>query len=465
MKQLDLLRRFVSGQKNLEKEFVEALLRNDVARSIELGKMLFSRSPMFLVTSLLVSFLDSPTDESKKNLFLKSLENATIKSNLIWMLYKRGLLVEDLHHYVQRIAFKDHMYYLVLKEACIHGHHGLLERGAIPECVEFLLDNLDDWDLYRYALDNGIDLRRRESLNHEYYLLHKLKERGRAIELLKSRLCFKEIEYIAEMVGLESHPQEATDCVVQLMRNGFGEDLLRRAYGVYAKDPSVFNIKMLIAVLVSARRAPLLGVALYLAFKHRRDHQGNYEVLLIFAFLCRYFCFYPHVLECLDSMGVKNAQVPNLSFIWSDILITKGIKDDTRRKGAINNIRGCMDDLDNSIRHFISGGNFAHVVDALELRRSLKESVILMELEKSRIIGSNPNNSFRYLLGTWGSYLFEKMTVEKVPKGKGMFLTDFYVSGSCSLDEVLENGLCTIESEGFKAFFEEMVRYQESINK
>lgn len=464
MKQLDFLRRIVSGQRDLEKEFVQTLLRGDVQKSIELGKMLFSRNPMFLVTSFLIDFLGNPGDETKKNLFLESLKNATIKSNLIWVLYKRGLLIEEMYHYARGISFKDHWYYLVLKEACIHGHHKLLGKKDSLECVEFLLDSLDDWDLYKYALDNKIEVRKRESLNYEYYLLHKLKEKDRAVELLKSRTCFREIEFIAEMIGLESHPHEAIDCVIQLMRRGFDEDLLRKAYEVYRKDTSVFNTKVVIAILISSRKASFLALALYLSFRHRNTYQGNYEMFLIFTFLCRYFWFYPYVLKCLESMGVKNAQMPNLSFIWSDILITKGIKDEKRMRGAISNFQESIDDLDNSIKYFIIVGNLAHAVDALELRKSVEESVILSELKESRIIGTNCNNSFHHLLGARCSYLFEKMTVGKMPRGRGMFLTDFYVSDSCTLDEVLNNGLWKIE-EDFVAFFNEMVKYQEDINK
>ncbi|WEL38246.1 hypothetical protein PFJ87_03g01040 [Encephalitozoon hellem] len=464
MKQLDFLKRLVSGQRDLEKEFIQALLGNDVQRSIELGKMLFSRNPMFLVASLLIDFLGSPEDEAKKSLFLESLKSATIKSNLIWMLYKRGLLIEEMHHYVQGISFRDHLYYLILKEACIHGHYRLVGKQGASECIEFLLESLDDWDLYRHALDNGVEVCKKESLNYEYYLLHKLKEKDRAVELLKSRVCFKEIEFIAEMVGLEGHPHEAIDCVIQLMKKGFDEDLLRKAYGIYRKDMSVFNTKMVIAVLVSSRKAPFLVLALYLSFKHRRDFRENYEVFLIFTFLCRYFWFYPYVLKCLESMNVRNAQVPNLSFIWSDILATKGISDDKKRMEAIDNFQGSIDDLDNSIKYFIIVGNLAHAVDALELRKSIKESVILAELREGRIIGTNSNNSFCHLLGARCSYLFEKMTVGRMPKGKGMFLTDFYVTDSCTLNDVLNNGLFEIE-EDFVAFFREVIEYQEGINK
>lgn len=464
MRQLGFLQRFMSGQKSLERDFVEALLGGNSCRAIEAGKALSSRNPMFLVTSLLVDLLASPEDDAKKSLFLRSLERGTVKSNLIWMLYKRGLLIREMHVYVERITFKDHVYYLILKEACIHGHHELLGLGGLRECIEFLLDNLDDWDLYRYALDEGLELRRRETLNYEYYLIHKLREQERAIELLRSRVCFKEIELIAGAVGLRSHPDGAIDCVIQLERSGFSHDLLRRAYEIYRKDMSVFNTKVVIAALVSSRNAVFLGMALCLSFKHRKDHQGNYEIFLVFVFLCRYFCFYPYVVKCLEAMNVKNAQVPNLSFIWSDILIAKGKRDEKRMEEVVDNIKKSVEELENSIKYFVSVGNLAHAVDAVELGRSLLESPILAEMEKGEVCRKSPNNSFLHLLGARGAYLFEKMTVEKIPKGRTMFLTDFYVSGSCTLEEMMSSGLCNIDDE-FKTFFEELVQYQEIINK
>ncbi|ADM11229.1 uncharacterized protein Eint_030850 [Encephalitozoon intestinalis ATCC 50506] len=464
MKQLGFLKRLVSGQRDLEKTFVEKLLAGDIQDSIELGRMLFPRNPMFLMTSLLLDFLGSPEDEAKKNLLLQSLKNSTIKSNLIWMLYKRGLLIKEMDHYVQRIVFKDFLYYLTLKEAYIHGHPKLLGKETDLECMAFLLDHLDDWDLYQHALNNNIELPRRESLNYEYYLLHRFKEKDKAIELLRSRICFKEIEFISGMVGLENHPDGTIDCLIQLARKGFDEEVLRRAYEIYTKNKSVLNTKMIIAVLISSRKASYLGLALYLSFKHRKDFPENYEIFLIFVFLCRYFCFYPHVLKCLDLMNVRNAQVPNLSFIWSDILFAKGIEDNWKRKEAIDNIQECVNDLNKSIKYFISVGNLAHVVDAIDLARSLKESVILLELKERKIIGTNASNSFHSLLGTRCSYLFEKMTVEKIPKGKCMFLTDFYVSEGCSLEDVKNNGLWNVE-EDFIIFFREMEEYWKTINK
>lgn len=461
MNQLGFLRGLMSDRRNVEKEFISMILEDRIPEAVELARMFVSKDPTPLVVSCLVSLLRNQRNSDKEE-FLESLKAIKVKSSLVWMLCKRGLLIEELHGYVEKTGVKDYLYYLTLKEIYIHNHHRVLKNGDVLEHAEFLLDNLDDWDIYQYALDNNLRLKDRGTLNYRYYLLHRYKDKGAAIELLRSRLCFKEIKYIVDLVGLQGHPDEAIDCVVQLTCHGFSEGLLERSYRVYKREASLLSTKTLIATLVSSKKIEHLVLALYLSFKHRDIDPSNYEIALVFMFLCRYFCFYPYVLKLFGEMSIKNAQIPNLSFIWSDVMIVRSIGDEDRRRGFLEDMRRLVQDLENGVRYLIAVGNIPHVVDILELRRSIVNSVIAREVSERRIIGTNPMNSFSLLLGNHCSYLFEKMTVDKIPKDRAELLTDHYVQARLH-DGVLENGLCDVKDENFLCFFRDLVEYQSVI--
>lgn len=453
--------RFLSGlipeRKSLERQFVDMLLEDRITEAVELGKKLASTEPVFLVVSCLISFLDCPEDNDRKTSFLMSLTNTKVRSDLLWMLFRKGLLIEELQTYVREVSVKDHLYYIILKETYINGYHKLLNKGDIRSCAEFLLDNIDDWDIYKYALDNNLDLRNRSSLNYEYYLLHKFKEKDRAARLLESRSCFKEIQYITDLAGLEDHPNGTMDCIVKLNRNGFDDVLLENAYNIYKNETTVLSVKMVIAVLVSSKRSELLTLALYLSFLHKDMDPSNYEISLIFTFLCRYFCFYPCVLRMLKEMDVKNIQLSTLSFIWSDVLIVKNIQDENTKNEFLDDFNSSITDIENSIKHFVSAGTVSHVIDVLELRKQFLESVVFREVRENRIIGTNPSNSFLHLLGNRCSYMFEKMTVGRVSRDKTPFLTDHC---AFSKEDLLDNRICDIKDEGFRSFFKELVQYQ-----
>lgn len=464
MGQLGFLNGLVPEKRSLEKRFIEMVLQDNTLGAMEIAERLIPAEPMFLVVSCLLNFLGDPEDGNRRNRFLASLEKIKVKNDLLWMLCKKGLLIEQLQVHIGQIMVKDQLYYLILKETYIKGHHSFLRKGGLLGCAEFLLENLDDWDIYQYALDNNLALRDRKSLNYEYYLLHRSREQDRAIKLLESRTCFKEIKLIADLVELKDHPNETVDCIIQLTRNGFDDGLLERAYDIYRREANLLSVKMVLAVLVSSKRPELLTLALYLSSIHRDVDTRSYEVSLIFMFLCRYFCYYPCVLKLLSELNVKNAQIPNLSFIWSDILLTKNIQDADRRNKFLESMKGSIRDLENGVRHLINAGNISHVIDILALRKSYIGSVVVQEVSEGKITGTNPSNTFLLLLGERCSYVFEKMTVGKLPKGKTVFLTDYYIPSSPQDERLLENDLHNISDESFRSFFRDLLEYCNAIS-
>lgn len=453
MQQLRFLKNLFPQKQSLDRQLVDLLLEDRIDDAVELGRGAVAANPLLLAMSSLVNLLADPESAAKRILFLASLRRIDVKPTVIWMLCRRGLLVRELQGLVADIRLRDHTYYLILKEILIKGHPELLNMGSRLECAESLLDSIDDWDLYQYALDNSLDLKPRVSLNHEFYLLHRHREQDRAARLLESRLCFREIKEIVGLVDLHRHPAENIDCVVQLVRSGFSEGLLTRAHEVYGRDTNVFNVKTLLAVLISSRKTNLLVLALYLSFLHKDMDPSNYEIQLVFAFLCRYFCFYPQVLQMFQEMKVKNAHVANMAFMWTDILIVRGIR---KRNEFVETMKTFVADVDNGLRHLMLVGNLAHAVDALELRKRIVASVVVQEVEEDRIIGNNPSSCFSELLGEHCAYLFEKMTVDRMPRGRSILLTDHYVSAPEYCSDMLENRLCVIDSEAFLTLFREM---------
>ncbi|KAH9411764.1 hypothetical protein HK407_03g05140 [Ordospora pajunii] len=462
--QLSFLKKLVTFRQDPYEEFVDAFKNSTVSNAIEIAKKMEHTEPLLLVACRLLDMLSNPEDLLKRNLFMISIKRTGIKTCTIWMLYKKGILIKELYRYLNTKSTRDYIYYLSLKEVLLHGHYMLMEKGSVHECIEYLLDNLDDWELYKYALDNKIRLNSRSSTNHEYYLLHILGEKDRASRMLESRTCIEEISTIARLGGLESHPDPVIDCIIELENAGFSYGLLRRAYDVYANQKSFLSVKMVVACLVASKKAELLVLALYISFKHRNEFEQNHEMHVIYMFLCRYFCFYTCVVDTMRLLNIKNIQIVSMSFVWSDILFTKRIgvhsaanrvtAEMSKRICEVNEmIECCVDELRKGIRYLIVSGNLPHAIDAAEHRRSLIGCAVVREMSERKIVASEASNAFCSMLGKSARYLFEKMTKERIPTSESMFLTDKDVQSPDSMDGLLENELCSIDDEVFCVFF------------
>ncbi|TBU16474.1 hypothetical protein CWI42_031080 [Ordospora colligata] len=462
--QLSFLKKLVTFRQDSYAEFVDAFASSTINSAIEIAKKMESTEPLFLVACRLLDVISNPGDLLKKNLFIASIRRTGVKTCTIWMLYKKGILIKELFKYLDTKSTRDYIYYLSLKEVFLHGHYMLMEKGNMHECIEYLLDNLDDWDLYKYALDNGIKLKSRSSINHEYYLLHMLGEEDRASRLIESRTCIEEISRIAQLGSLKSHPDAVINCIIELESVGFSSELLRRAYGVYMNEKSFLSVKMIVACLVAFKKAEMLVLALYISFKHRDEFEQNYEIHVIYMFLCRYFCFYTCVIDTMKLLNIKNVQIVSMSFIWSDILFTRQIETQNitsyeavemnKRICEVNEAIECsVDELGKGVRYLITSGNLPHAIDATEYRRSLINCATVREMRERKIAASEASNAFCGMLGKSARYLFEKMTTEKIPTSASMFLTDKDVYTPECLESLFENELCRIDDEAFCMLF------------
>jgi hypothetical protein len=474
---ISALKEAILGSKTNEKLFLELVLDGKITEATKLGYKLLPSSPAYVALCQLILFLKDPEEYSIRKLLELIFDKMETKSDILWFLFRRGLMIENLYHHVKKLKVKDYVYYLILKEMMFRGHHRLIINETAERMVELLLNELDDWDIYKYALENGIEVEKRETLNYTYYLLHRTKSEELGLRMMESAGSVKELEYIAELIGIREHCNGTIDCILKLYWNGYSDELGRRMMEIYSLDraggggtagnrevPSTRNTKALIAVLLSSRRIEHIVLALYISYKNRDSSSNNYELKLIFMFICRFFCFYPAVLKLVEELNIKNVQVATLAYIWLDIAVSRKIEDGGKKEEYVAYMRASVSQLRNSIRYFLRVERLSYVLDMLELIESLLGSVMMEEALAGRIVGSDPVTSFSTLLGKHCSYMFNKLTASEERSPRTPILTLYSDSDILEPGSLLKSDLFVIEDAEFIGFYNELVEYQRSLN-
>ncbi|KAF9764854.1 hypothetical protein NGRA_0223 [Nosema granulosis] len=424
---LSELKKFIFKRDNLKAEYCTAILERRFQDCSKNGLKLFDACPAYLLLSYFLQLYEDRKNKNMYKLLEILLEKQPITTDIALLLAKEDMFTEVAIKFLDTSSVKDYIYQIIKKE--------LMIRDRLP-FEEDIIDELDDWDLYEYALSHNIDIKKRETINFKYYSLHN--PEGEHFEesreyLLKRIRIYKDLKYISELCKIYSHNDYVTDCLLGFIKEGFKLEKAKEIYSFFLenqakkfnalengtpKETTVdisdkFNLlKCLLGHLIASRDISLLILALYLTFSHRKDFPSNYEISLIHLFLCRFFCFYKPIESLFKEFDVKNNQKFNLSFVWSDMLITLGIQDKSRVEDYRNLLQENIKIIEKSIKHFIEKGKFLHTISLMKVHAKLKDDIVDRELKASRILSTSSETIFSDLLGLECSYLFDKQTVE-----------------------------------------------------
>jgi hypothetical protein len=366
--------------------------------------------------------------EGQNNTFNDNIQNITVKQNITDEIYVNAKMSEKTslkENLSQEISSKSSQSHdgIEREECAQHTKSGNSpqnspciineERHKVfnGKTIDQMIDILDDFTLYDLAIRQGVNLRERNSINYKWYRVILYKDLEAAKEIIKISKSFEDIRKIISYTGFIQTKVENIDILLDHLEiPNVKEENIQRMFCLLQDEPSLLNVKILFSLLISTKKENNIFLALYLSYKYK--FQGNYEIDLIHLFLNRYFMFNKNIQVLLRKMEVKNIQIYNLAYIWSDPMI---ISNRVSKEVTENFIRSTKSDISLiacRFRRFLDANRIGHATSLYNLKETLEKSLSFCEIYKKQILATNENTMFSNLLGEKCSFIFNKATVD-----------------------------------------------------
>lgn len=474
---------------NKQSLFVNHILSNDMDSAKKVALELFKSHPQYL---LLYCYLDMK--ESKELLFraLKNIKN--IDLNFIYLLLRDNrILYDDIDDIVNKIdgdlfvnkAIKKAQFlkkYKFLsnddsKEIVFDDVINVLENGneektklkylnelrikkieikdknlkdSIKEELNALLNIIDDFELYKFAIAHEIDIQENASKNLLWYKIIKLKDNLSAIQIIRESLDFLDIYKILCISDIKSVDAENYDILIDFLGKGYKRELLDKMFILYNQNQSFINTKILLALLIASKQENLLVVAFYISSVNK--FEDNYEIDLIHLFINRYFCFHSNIQCLMKNLDIKNIQLINTAYIWSDPMIVSKTFFNSPRKVLINAISGDLKSMEASLKSYLTYNRVAYSYSLVKLIRNLKNCAVLSEIEEMKILSTERETMFSLLLGPECRYLFDKITINSKRISSGSIETILSKPLTKFSDDLFKNDYVEFNSDFISTF-------------
>lgn len=395
---------------SVEEQYETAILTGDYVLAKKTGISLLKEGTIFLVMALILSY-----NKEKNENDLSLLKHALFKEpkyvNIFILLAKLNICIEFVISSIKRIAKRDFMFYFLLQT--IYINYPERRDELVKECeslgitseadlILLLIDHLDSWDVYEIALEKGLEIPKKDSFNFNLYKLKKERDFKLGNEILKNLESFDFIFQVMNLIGKENLSEEYK------MIYEFKEENTKKVYELYYQNKTIFNLKMLLYHLIASKKDEYIVLALYIA-KEEKDLYENYEIQIIYLFLCRFFLLSTPVIQTFDELSIKTIQHEKFSYIWNDITLKTG-KEFPMKITYLNLHMHSLNMINNLILPFIKSGKIDHVYDLLETREFLSNSLLFKEVKEGKIYSLTINTSFSNILGEKCSYIFAKLT-------------------------------------------------------
>jgi hypothetical protein len=393
-----LLRNYENDISSLKSQFLDQVLSKKYFESLKTSSELLNTNPYYsLVSYILIN------DQTK---ILEFVTNNKIEIDLVLYLTKCGLCIPYTVDHLNKIKIRDYLYYLCIKE--------LLIKNIIEYDPDALLDKIGDFDVYRWCIKNKKDLRKRDTINYEYYLVHK--KNFECLEgLLEKVKMYKDIEYLVNISGLTSHKNVLVNYIVRYINRGYNREVSKDIKNLLeASESNLEYVKLYLAYLISSRDLNNLVLALYISKKYSFTNLENYEIDLIYLFLLKYFLFYDDVVDVYRKLDIKNNQDLNMSYIWSDVYINlinkkdKFFNVDTMKMKYLMYIKNTKKSIEDNLCVFIECNKISYAINLIKLYEEINTNVVYKELQDEKFIEGRVDTQFSDLLGSRCRYLFNK---------------------------------------------------------
>lgn len=470
--------------------FVKALMRNDEEEAIELANSIYKRHPEYLILFCFLYLI-----KYKRLLPIALKKTTSLDLNLIYLLAKSPEIeffeFKDVFKQLNGSSFIE----LCIRRETLFKKYNYTKEIDLTEFKDLMLA-LDDYSLYDFALRNKLEIQQKDTLNYKCYSVAKNKDFNNYKDIIKSTADFEMIKNLTNMYLADSKNitkmgdvQSQIDRIVvgnisdlkkqlivenpghsilvDFLHRGFDMQSLKNMYDIYQRDQTFFNFKVLLAYLISSKKENLLILAFYLTsdFYEKSDNlsrtlEANYEIQLIHLFLNRYFLFHNNIKGIFKKLDIKNIQLINLSYIWSDPMIRCNLKFKDLIEGFNQERYIQLDECVTGIKNCIAANRIAHAASFYKLSKRIKDSVLNDEINGGRIISVDSRTMFSNLLGEFCTYLFDKVTEKDVIGVSGCIETLKSNPASDINDKIFINEVLNISDSKFIQYFKNLIKNQ-----
>lgn len=336
------------------------------------------------------------------------LKNEGINPGLLTMIVQRGLMGGEVVKYLDNVKGTNGDYLILVKELLCRDFLSAKTMRQILDklnlistindnqvksvLVNYLLNKVDDWNIYLYAIKNGIYIEESESVNYRHYKVLKENAFENLEKLIGRVTSFPEILEIIETMGNKYDPiDEQYSYIFRYLKNDgtITMDDLKRVYFLYYKNKTILGFKLLMALLLSTRQEKYI----LLAFKIAKEEQNdiNYEFRLIYMFIARFFCHLSEFKGAYGEFDIKNILLPKMYGVWNSLHMKVGNDAIVRdHKLIIDNVyttteefflpflhyhktfkKSTIKSINTTVIFFIEAGLHFQAIELLELRKSL----------------------------------------------------------------------------------------------
>ncbi|KAM0673945.1 hypothetical protein GVAV_002463 [Gurleya vavrai] len=297
----------------------------------------------------------------------------------------------------------------------------------IINLINFLIKNIDDGDLYEYAIKYKIRIDTFDTPNYLHYKLKKDLNIENFMRVYKITNSFRELENLFEKCNLLDFSKKK-ECflfyaflkyefinninfVCDNLLNELLINEIKFAFDNYKKEKSLTNTKLILAFLISTKQENNLLLALKIANDCKDLFKNTYEIKLIFLFICRFFCWYDKVIEIYEELEIKTVIQEKLAYLWSDLNIILNLNDNSRKEKYLNYRSHLIKHINCSLLVFIQNYSFYHGIELIKTKKMLENSNLYKEINQNKIISNDPETHFSFLLGSKCRFLFDKICI------------------------------------------------------
>lgn len=294
-------------------------------------------------------------------------------------------------------------------------------NDLLTKQINQLIDRIDDFTLYDFALRNNIQIDQRDSINFKWYILIKNNDLEMGKEIILSSISFQDIKRVLDHCALKSTGNKIYDILIRYLTGECPKLLLLESFEFLRNDKSFIALKVLLALLISTNDEKLLLLALSLSENDAFD--DNYEISLINLFLSRYFLLFSSIDKKFKNLAIKNVQIHNFAYVWSDPMILMNVKLADQVACFKREMTKTIFGIESSLIDVINNGHISVAISSLELKDHLKSSVISKEIHLHKILSIFKSTMFSGILGDKCAFIFDKVIVTDVRITKGQIPT------------------------------------------
>lgn len=455
----EYLKSLLSKFSSKESLFANAIFTENKEVAKRIAYELYKKSPHYLLFYYILNRKES------KSLILKLISNLRdIDLNLVYLLLK----LEDFNHedfsLLQSRIFSDSSIGLCIeKQMFLKKYEKVsdldeVEKNQVAIELTTLINKIDDFSLYDFAIKNEIQLIEdesgkvtfkennftvennsninnsteiesidtsnsrpntekktdsddllRNSINMNWYRIIQNKDFDCARRMILLSTNFCDIKKILEYCPLEDTESPTHNILIKYLKGDDPRKLLESSFNHLFNENSFISIKVLLALLIATKDEKLLLLALQIS--ESAKFEENYEIGLINLFLCRYFLLFAKIRRGFQLLDIKNIQMHNLAYIWSDPMILMNVKLTDEILLFKREISNTQSSIEKMLITSLDNGKVAVAYSLIELRESLKNSAIVNEINSRKIISTSPFSMFSNFLGESCSFLFDKLIV------------------------------------------------------